>query len=292
MRGCLGLLLFAGCDLVFTLSPPDAGKIADAPGDNPSPEAGGTPTFIAPGDFDRDGDPNDTDPCPLDQAVETGANDTDDDLDGLANNCDPDVNAGLPDCIVLFDYFNDDRMTTDFPWFQGGWFLNTCNDAEFGFCSPPAAGVFTLVFMASLPAARIEAEVRVFGNRGAAPAVELYAELEPSTSSGRACAFAGNAQGAGFADIRDVMPGNIVNVVGAQPTAQLFVSLLDLELRWTPPGDGMGLERNCRVNDHVQLPTEVTTSVLAPSPGPNIGITARNADVRLHYVLVYGSQCR
>jgi hypothetical protein len=287
MRACLGLLLFAGCDLVFTLNPPDV----DAPRDA-SPEAGSTRTFIAPGDFDEDGDPNDTDPCPLDQAVETGANDEDDDRDGLANSCDPDVNAGMPDCIVLFDYFNDDRMTTDFPWIPGGWSLNICNDGRFGFCSPPAAGVFTLVFTEPLSATRIEVEVGVFANRGAAPAVELYGDLEASTSSGRACAFAGDAQGAGLAEIHDVVPGNIVNVVGTQATPFLFVSSRDLELRWTPPGDGLRIGRNCRVTDHVQAPTEVTTSDPALSPGPNIGITARNADVSVRYIVAYGSQCR
>jgi hypothetical protein len=288
MRACLGLLLLAGCDLVFTLTPPDAP--GSAPADAPS-DAGTTPTFIAPGDFDGDGEANDIDPCPLDQFVKTGTKDEDADGDGLANSCDPDVNAGMPDCIVLFDYFNGNRMTTELPWLPGGWVLNICNDGRFGFCSPAAAGVFTLVFMEPLAVTRIEAEVRVIGNRGAPPAVELYADLEADTSSGRACAFAGNDQGAGLAEIHDVDPGNIVRVVGTQPTPSLFVRPQDIELRWTPPGDGIGVGRNCRVNDHVQPPTEVTTSDAAVSPGLRIGVTARNADLSLRYVVGYGSQC-
>src|SRR5687767_13322193 len=98
MRGWVVLAFLAGCDLVFTAngSDPPGDDDVDMPIDADvdailDPPLPGSP-FIPPDrDFDGDGDVDAIDPCPADGAIARGANDTDNDGDGLPNGCDPDV---------------------------------------------------------------------------------------------------------------------------------------------------------------------------------------------------------
>ena len=270
MRLVVVVLVIAGCDRAFGLEAVPDARLGIAQG----------PHYIAPGDYDGDGEPDAEDPCPLVPHEDL----TDDDGDGLPNVCDPDLVPGEPDCIVLFDHFDAARSPSsiDPRWTANpSWQLDTCN-GDVGLCSPIELGTATLYFAMPLAAARVEASLRTATADTSATSVQLMSDFSLATGvSGRACGLV-------HADTESVQLA-VRDLVDAAPTdsfedpALFSVPSTDaVQLRWTPPGD-------CRFSPPAH-------AVIAPTPAQaqatTIGLHVVDARVSLRYVLAYGARCR
>ncbi|MBA3455403.1 MAG: hypothetical protein H0T42_20085 [Deltaproteobacteria bacterium] len=272
MRAAILVLGLAACDRVLGLHD----RLAiDA---SPVVDAAPITSYIAPGDYDDDGIPNESDACPL----RPDQDNSDSDSDGLADECDPDLGAFERDCIVLLDYWNAPRTApVDLHWLgrPAPWTNAACDGSDTAFCSPPGSPAI-LYFDAALSVARVELELRI----PAMPSdsrVMIFRDLAPDEPdvSGRGCGLWG---GAGVSSV-DLARGTITS----QYVGPTFA---------VDPADDITLavSRNGECTAHSEL-TSTTRSVTNTNPplpaGARVGIRLTGLTAHLHYVIAYGEVC-
>lgn len=229
--------------------------------------------FIAEGDFDHDGVPNAIDLCPLDPTV--GSVDDDADRDRIGDACDRNPKR---DCIVLFDYIDEDRPYSDLPWELGDWSIGTCADGRSGFCSPPVNSLSALSFPRELSISHVETEVRLFAGAPLA-SVQLFADLDPEARLGRGCALrrVGPTHLAGVEDLAgSISTGRDAVDAASVPFGDPDTNVV---LQWVPPGD-------CRVSTLAAPTDEIEHNT---DHAQFVAVRAEQVHMAVHYVIGYGS---
>ncbi|HEU0033112.1 MAG TPA: hypothetical protein VFQ53_20910 [Kofleriaceae bacterium] len=268
LGACLVAALCSGCQVVFPL---------DGPGDGGDPAKG---PYIVDGDYDGDGKPNATDPCPLNG---TSRDDVDADSDGIPDDCDPDIADDGRDCIVLLDTFDIGVRALDPRWSyfppEFPWQLRPCDAGPTALCSPRNAAPSAVYFdQTGLDAARVDVEVVMDGTAGQM-AVFHSMMLDGTGVTGRGCGLAVSNASVVHAFAADVVQGAASNIVdGTMPVAQNDVAPFMLYWRAT----------DCEVAspfiEHVPFDG-------GSEGGPLIGIYTTATEVDLHWIVAYGSHC-
>ena len=171
-----GLLVLAGCDVVFELHH-----------DTPA-------SFLADpdGDFDQDEVLNRDDKCPTLNDTEVFGAGVDTDEDGVGDACDPHPKQN-GDCLILFDDFAEPELSPS--WRSQGEpiFLEAAANGEpphLAFYAGPQTVVY-LAFPLPLSTLRVDGYVQEGDGDGSPDrhAIELFSDLQvgPTAVSGRAC---------------------------------------------------------------------------------------------------------
>lgn len=272
-------ILAAGCNAIFGLG-------ATSPQDGSTPDAAAPPDafmltrYIAAGDYDGDGLPNATDPCPADPRPQL-----DGDGDGVGDACDP--HPATTDCVVLFEAFEQDDPRWRDPRSGGPTWQTACHNGR-GRCSvADAQGTALLAFSESLhlDALEVGADVSVLP-KGVGATLDVLPGMSTGAAvTGRACGILEELDGIFAGDLK-VEQYDLVDGVGtalSSGTAPQPFAPRALVLRWVHDR----AEDRCGV---IGGPSSVDGAAPGAAAG-HVAIRAVHAALRLDYVLGFGARC-
>nr|HEX4318675.1 hypothetical protein [Kofleriaceae bacterium] len=302
MRWQTALVLCAGCDAIFGLH--DRAPAIDGPasgGDGSAAACIHSHAVLIYGsdDSDGDGDPDCTDPCPIDSrytSMTPGLIDSDG--DGLPDVCDPDPmgTSSEPDCIVLLDGFADTKHPAiDDRWLSASntgdkwqWDSHACTSGHIAFCSPIDATLGVLYFQDPLhDITTVVAEGAMF-NAPASFFFDVMPDASPDGSDldGRSCDFIGPTMNPG---IDDITAGSAVRVMNGSD-GLLYGSGGTLRIGAVPAATW-----DCVVGEAGSGSNVTTTKPIPTTPPPDgtVGIRIKGGDAEVHFIAAFatGSAC-
>jgi hypothetical protein len=266
------LALLCGCDYVFRL-------------DHIDPDAARTQVlrYMAPGDYDGDGRPNDADPCPY-----LSFGDADDrDRDGVGDACDP--NPDVPgDCFVLFDGFKD---IIDDHWIADGtngadhYDWSVCTDPGTPvFCSPRPANVSWIYFNGEIDKptlVRTSANVWVASSQFTTTfGASLDIATAPNQVTARFCEVKRTSTGAVSMAVEAYEAGVPIDMA-SQPSILPFDNQHPFQLDWTGA--------LCKAT------TSAAMDMIEPPPGATagsyVGLRIDHGDLNLSWIAALRTNC-
>jgi hypothetical protein len=272
-------LLAAGCDGIFGLAqiPPDAPP--------PPPDAAPPPTtFIHPGDADGDGVVNAVDPCPLDQNIATLGNLTDGDHDGIPDTCDP--NPMRPDCLLLFDQFQDDAELS--PLWKSDVPITLDAAGKSGLILEQKDALLVLSRPLELDTLLVDGYLGGTTQLDAPAEVITYFDVgSPASLTGLGCGpRTAPSATSGTVDLVTAVAGVETSTM-SMPTTLTVSAGTDLEIDRKPSG--------CEVRLYTGGSTVPVDKVDLPNPPPSVtpgtvGVHA-TAKVSLRFIVGYGGRC-
>lgn len=272
LLGVAVALACGACDVVWSVD-----RVPEPDGD--------VVRYIAPGDYDGDGKPNETDPCPY---IASPAGISDRDRDGVGDDCDPAPDKP-GDCFVLFDGFQgelDPRWVADgvsgsthYPW-------SVCTDPGSPvFCSPRPSSISWLYFSGGISPPLLRVSMQVWNISDVNPsALGVSTDIASAALdvSGRFCevTLPDVVAGDTWLGVADRSAGVLVDQTGRvsplpYSNAQQYV------YEWSTMGQ-------CKVSAASAIDTITPTKPASPG-GSGIGLRNAHVDVNVAWIAGLGS---
>ena len=266
--------LCCGCDVVWRI-------------DHVSSDAasGEVLRYIAPGDYDGDGTPNDSDPCPY---VARPADLADRDGDGVGDACDPNPNTA-GDCFVLFDGFKDtisEMWVNDSVQLGIHYSWSLCTDpGEPVYCSPRAGATSWLYYTGIIdPPTLVRAQIVMWnGSASMITTIGVSADVAPATLdvSGRFCEMRQRPTSGAVEIAVEAYTSGIATGMTVRQSVLPFDNTHPFLYEWSGT--------DCEV-----IAGSALDSLTVPSSGPigpYVGVRTDHADINLYWVAALRTGC-